>query len=117
MIKRTSILVFGAFLTLVGLSSCYGKTHSSSLSETPPTKAETATDQQVEAHSSELKVIDELLEQFHYKDYQLDNNFSHKILASYLKELDPGRLYFTQQDINEFNKHRDLFDDDIRNEN
>ncbi len=117
MIKRTSILVFGAFLTLVGLSSCYGKTHSSNLSETPPAKTEMATDQQVEAHSSELKVIDELLEQFHYKDYQLDNNFSHKILASYLKELDPGRLYFTQQDINEFNKHRDLFDDDIRNEN
>ena len=116
MIKRTSIFFFGAFLTLVGLSSCYGKTHTSTtnLTDALPVKSELASDEQVEKHSPELKVIDALLEQFHYKDYQLDNNFSRKILASYLKELDPNRSYFTQKDINLFNKHRDLFDDDIR---
>ncbi len=124
MIKQTSIFIFGAFLTLVGLSSCYGKTHTSNLTDTPSTlsssslsKNGVATDSEVEEHSEELKIIDELLEQFHYKNYELDNEFSHKILASYLKELDPARLYFTQQDINQINKHRDLFDDDIRNGN
>ncbi len=117
MIKQTSIFIFGAFLTLIGLSSCYGKTHSPSLAEAAPAKTEIATDEQVEQHSAELKVIDELLEQFHYKDYELNNEFSRKILTSYLKELDPGRLYFTQHDINTFNQHRDLFDDDVRNGN
>ena len=57
------------------------------------------------------------LNSFHYKEYTLDDKFSQKILTSYLKQLDPGRMYFTQQDINQFNKHRDLFDDDIRNGN
>ncbi len=115
MINRTSIFLLGAFLTLVGLSSCYGKTHSSGMAETP--SSSTDSDVLSKRHSYELKVINDLLQQFHYKEFTLDNQFSRKILASYLKELDPGRLYFTQQDIKQFERHRDLFDDDIRSGN
>ena len=120
MINRSSLFFFGAFLTLVGLSSCYGKTHTSALTDAPAvasTHSSIEKDVLVKRHSYELRIINELLQQFHYKQFTLDNNFSRLILASYLKELDPGRLYFTQQDINNFNKHRDLFDDDIRSGN
>ena len=41
MINKTSIFITGAFLTLVGLASCYGKTHSSSLNEAPRVSART----------------------------------------------------------------------------
>ena len=131
MINKTSVFITGAFLTLVGLASCYGKTHPSNLNEAPRVSARSTGDtaiastgstvelssEEVERHSYEIKVINELLEQFHYKEYTLNDKFSQKILTSYLKQLDPGRMYFTQQDINQFSKHRDLFDDDIRNGN
>lgn len=64
-------------------------------------------------HSYELKVINSMLKRFHYKKFDLDDAFSEKILAQYIKQLDPNRLYFTQSDINEFNKHRHSFDDYI----
>lgn len=118
MIRRTSIIVFGAFLTLTGLTSCYGKTPNTQLGDQDKPAIPGVIDyKQFDRHSYELRVIDELFEQFHYKDYQLDDSFSRKILESYLKELDPLRMYFTQQDINTFNKHRDQFDDDIRGGN
>lgn len=120
MLNRLSIVLLGTFLTIVGLSSCYGKTQTSLSSESPSTPSatlEAENDVLAQRHSYELKVINELLQQFHYKEFTLDDNFSRKILASYLKELDPGRLYFTQQDINKFKKHQDLFDDDIRKGN
>lgn len=118
MINRTSIFISGAFLTLVGLASCYGKPPVSNLAETPrPSVDAKMSHGLVERHSYEIKIINDLIDQFHYKQYTLDNSFSHKILASYLKQLDPSRMYFTQQDINQFNKHRDLFDDDVRSGN
>lgn len=64
-------------------------------------------------HSYELKVINSMLKRFHYKKFALDDAFSEKILKQYIKQLDPSKVYFTQSDINEFNKHSKLFDDDI----
>jgi len=64
-------------------------------------------------HSYELKVINSMLKRFHYKKFTLDDAFSEKILKQYIKQLDPSKVYFTQSDINEFNKHSKKFDDDI----
>ncbi len=64
-------------------------------------------------HSYELKVINSMLKRFHYKKFALDDVFSEKILKQYIKQLDPSKVYFTQADINEFNKHSRKFDDDI----
>lgn len=64
-------------------------------------------------HSFELKMINSMLKRFHYKKFKLDDAFSVKILDQYIKQLDSNKLYFTQSDINEFNKHRNDFDDYI----
>ena len=64
-------------------------------------------------HSYELKVINSMLKRFHYKKFDLNDAFSEKILAQYIKQLDSNKLYFTQADINEFNKHSKSFDDYI----
>lgn len=64
-------------------------------------------------HSFELQVINNMLKRYHYKKYKLNDAFSSKILDQYIKQLDPGKFYFTQQDIDKFNKHRDKFDDYI----
>ena len=64
-------------------------------------------------HSYELKVINSMLKRFHYKKFNLDDAFSEKILKHYIKQLDPSKVYFTQADINTFNKHKNSVDDDI----
>ncbi len=64
-------------------------------------------------HSYELKVINSMLKRYHYRKFKLDDAFSEKILAHFIKQLDPNKLYFTQSDINQFNKHKHMVDDDI----
>lgn len=65
-------------------------------------------------HSYEIKVIDRLLEQFHYKDYHLDDALSESILNNYIDSLDPARLFFTATDIEEIDRLKNNFDDYIR---
>lgn len=97
-----------ALLACLGLSgSTLATTGVSSLS---------ADQQQIDdiRHSYEIKVIDRLLEQFHYKEYRLDDELSKQILENYLDSLDPSRLFFTTTDIEEIRKLENNFDDYIR---
>ena len=50
----------------------------------------------------------------HYSPKKLDDEYSSRILDSYLKNLDPNKIYFTQQDIDEFDTHRFKLDDFIK---
>ena len=45
-----------------------------------------------------------MLQNSHYARIQFNAELSEKILADYLSDLDPARLYFTQQDIEAFEK-------------
>ena len=65
-------------------------------------------------HSYEIKVIDRLLEQFHYKEYHLDDALSETILDNYIDSLDPSRLFFTATDVKEIDALKNNFDDYIR---
>ena len=76
-------------------------------------KTETSLEQLTPRHSFEYKIINSMLKRYHYKKFELNDDFSGKILDQYIKQLDPSRTYFTQADINQFNKHRDRFDDYI----
>ncbi|MCK5727336.1 MAG: carboxy terminal-processing peptidase [Thiotrichaceae bacterium] len=117
MIKKYCIFPVTLLSAVIGLSSCYGNTNSSTLTENISPTSDAEKIAALKRHSYELGVIDVLIDQYHYKDYKLDNAFSRKILESYIKELDPNRLYFTKADIVEFNRHRDKFDDDIKTGN
>lgn len=60
------------------------------------------------------KNIVTLLETYHYQKVTLDDSLSAQIFDSYLKKLDPGRNYFLKSDIDDFEKYRFTFDDDLR---
>lgn len=47
----------------------------------------------------------------HYREVDLNDAFSSKLLDRYIKELDPTRSYFYGEDIREFEKYRTLLDD------
>lgn len=50
----------------------------------------------------------------HYAPKALDDEYSSRILDSYLKDLDPNKVYFTQKDIDKFNTFRFQLDDFIK---
>jgi carboxyl-terminal processing protease len=60
------------------------------------------------------KEIVNLVENFHYKKVKVDDTFSSTVLDKYLKALDPGRSYFLQSDIKDFEQFRTTLDDDLR---
>ena len=64
--------------------------------------------------SVEAKSLVELIENFHYKKVVVDDAISSLIFDDYLKSLDPGKSYFLQSDIKEFEKYRSTLDDDVR---
>jgi carboxyl-terminal processing protease len=52
-----------------------------------------------------------LLSNFHYRKVKLDDSLSSVIMDKYLKDIDPGKLYFTKSDVDQFEKYRYSFDD------
>lgn len=58
--------------------------------------------------------IVELLKRHHYNKPPLNDERSAKIYDSYLKTLDPARMYFTQADIDQFAPWRTQFDDFLK---
>ena len=116
----SSLIALSSALFL--LSGCLGSTPSSS-TIISDANAKENTEKHVVApviidkltprHSYELKVINSMLKRYHYKKFDLNDSFSEKILKHYIKQLDPSKLYFTQLDIDQFNKHKDKFDDYI----
>ncbi|MGH8372582.1 MAG: carboxy terminal-processing peptidase [Gammaproteobacteria bacterium] len=58
-----------------------------------------------------------LLTRYHYGHAALDDTLSREVFKHYLEDLDPGRSYFLQSDIDGFAKYRDELDDSIRHGN
>ena len=57
------------------------------------------------------KVVTSLLRKEHLSRHPLDNEISRRGLKSFLKTLDPLKMYFNQSDIDEFMTHQDELDD------
>lgn len=62
-------------------------------------------------HRYSTILITKLIEQNHYKQVQLDDEQSSKILDEYLTALDPTHTILTQQDIEQFSIYRTTLDD------
>ncbi len=50
----------------------------------------------------------------HYSPKELDDEYSSRIFDSYIKVLDPNKVYFTQEDMDGFEKYRTKLDDLIK---
>jgi len=57
------------------------------------------------------KLASALIANSHYRQHMLDNKISAKIFDAYFKTLDPGKIYFTKNDIKKFEKYRYYLDD------
>ncbi len=73
-----------------------------------------STDQRLEPQNQHLratKLITHFLDKYHYKEINLNNTLSDKILDAYITSLDPNKSYFYQKDIDSFQIFRYKLDD------
>jgi len=78
-----------------------------------PTGRLTAADEQADYGQIAASVA-RLLEQGHYTRRKLDQNMGRKVLETYLEQLDYNKLFFTQEDVDEFRaKYSDRLHQDI----
>ena len=106
--------------SLITLGGCLGTPPSTTLIESANAAENAKSKGSTELtprHSFEYKIINSMLKRYHYKKFELNDEFSGKILDQYIDQLDPSKVYFTQADINSFNVHRDKFDDYINDGN
>ncbi len=64
-----------------------------------------------------LKLVTAISEQGHFSKKKITNESSHLILKNYLNTLDSQKMYFTQSDINYFQRYRYKIDDALKNGN
>ena len=68
-------------------------------------------------HSHLLRLVAAISEQGHFSKKKISNESSHLILKNYLNTLDSQKIYFTQSDINYFQRYRYKIDDALKNGN
>jgi carboxyl-terminal processing protease len=61
--------------------------------------------------------VAQFLKDYHYKKFDLDDSLSSHVWDSYLNTIDGGKLYFTQADIDGFEKYRYTLDEAMQEGN
>ena len=64
-----------------------------------------------------IQLITYVLDEAHYLDVEIDDNFSEKVYNTFLENLDPYKRYFISSDINEFSKYKYEIDDYFKSPN
>jgi len=59
-------------------------------------------------------VVSTILEKYHYRKMQINDSVSSVIFDNYVEGFDPNKVYFTQADIDGFQKYRYTMDDDLQ---
>ena len=64
-----------------------------------------------------IQLITYVLDQAHYLDKEIDDEFSEKVFNKFLENLDPYKRYFYASDIDEFSKYKNSIDDAFKDPN
>ena len=105
--SNTSRLLFRLILStlLVIASGCAGaRAQEVAVGELQPKARQEKTTQ----------VINKVLERFHYRKVNLDDAFADRIITAYLKSLDANRSFFTQGEVERFEREARQLDDDLK---
>ena len=66
------------------------------------------------SHRQTAFIITKVIDRFHYRDLELDDELSSQVLDDYLDSLDPNRIYFLKSDADTFEVYRDRLDESLR---
>jgi len=101
--KRKNLFILCLPILLIGLSP----DHSFALGTKPPVAKNyyTVLDP-LREHSKTSREIIKELKHLHYRQQQIDDEFSEKVFNAYLSALDPDKIFFLEKDIREFDRYR-----------
>ncbi|HTJ51628.1 MAG TPA: carboxy terminal-processing peptidase [Cyclobacteriaceae bacterium] len=99
----------GGVLCMALITSCVAKAEFN-VSDTTTLKPKAV-------YGKEAKVVTFILDNNHYRKIQFNDSLSIVVLDRYIKSLDNNKTYFTQQDVDSFNKYKTQLDDLTRTEN
>ena len=63
-----------------------------------------------------LKAVLTMMQQVHFKNPPLDDNFSHRLYDTYMDRLDGMKRFLIMEDLDLLDDYQDSLDDQIRNE-
>ncbi|WP_416274528.1 carboxy terminal-processing peptidase [Lamprobacter sp.] len=66
-----------------------------------------------ERQARTMVVINKVLERFHYRDFKLNGAFAAEVIDNYFTDLDPGRLFFLERDVERFGRSANRLDADL----
>ncbi len=64
-----------------------------------------------------IQIITYVLDEAHYLDKEINDEFSEKVFITFIDNLDPLKRYFYDSDIKEFSEYKYLIDDAFKNPN
>src|SRR2546425_4717571 len=67
-----------------------------------------------ENDSKVARAVADALETVHLSRHKVDDEVSHRFLQNFIKEFDSTKVFFEQRDIEEFNQHDTLLDDEVK---
>ena len=62
-----------------------------------------------------IQLITYVLDQAHYLDKEIDDNFSEEVFETFIKNIDPYKRYFYASDYKDFSKYKLSIDDSFKN--
>ena len=69
-----------------------------------------------ERHERAAAIILHIIGKYHYRKKPLDDDLSSRILDNYLDSLDANRSFFLETDVTDFERHRYLLDDALKDQ-
>lgn len=96
--KIKSFLIFALIIGVVSLFALY------------PRPIGDPTEKEVVIMKSVMNILDKA----HFKPMDINDEFSEKVYKSYLEDLDGGKRFFIQSDINQLKPYSTLIDDEIK---
>jgi len=116
-LRYLSLLLAAALAAGSAYAAVATATHSATAASPAPAAASLAAPKDVAPEPRETLVdqaVAGLLQRYHYAKRPLDEALAQEIFNRYLGDLDPGKSYFLQTDIDSFAPYRAKLDDSIR---
>jgi carboxyl-terminal processing protease len=105
--------VFFSFKIIANRSNSFeGSENSAEINVTP---FQSEGNEQLTKNEAIMLTIMQLLKEGHYSPKELNDDFSKKVFAEYMKMTDYGKVFLLQSDVDGFQKHETTIDDELQN--
>lgn len=100
------------FVVIVGFSNCQEATTEELHAQNQIIDSNKVVEP-LDFHPEINKMVTRILARYHYKKIDLNDSLSSVVFDNYINSLDYNKNYFLKSDINEFEKHRFEFDENL----